>query len=139
MSNINIFAQKSKVFNWPLSPLQSKDQAPWHVLIVYKYLWQFLYCTHSEMMTVSIISQWNFVFNMTLYTTRQSPIGSAKPIPTCLYKLSLYLRQWTCGRAYTIKDLFYNQFRVFFSIYITRPIRLQKALSPCFSTPLKPI
>ena len=41
--------------------------------------WRFPACIHSARMTVSIISRWDFVFNMTFhYYTRKKPVGSAK-------------------------------------------------------------
>ena len=82
VSNIGIFAQKSQVFN---GPLHFKDNTPsplclsMHMYMCGVYMhaikmshrWKSPGCTHSERMTVSIISRWDIVFNMT-YTLQQT-------------------------------------------------------------------
>ena len=80
MSNIGMFAQKSEVFNVPLHSSQGSHP----LVIMFEHIQGgvviFDDCTHSEKMTVSIISRWGFVLNMTFYTTRQERSQSDREI-----------------------------------------------------------
>ena len=63
----------------------------WHIRILFVHMapgtkyHRSLYCTHWGKTTVSVISRWDFIFNMTYvhYHTWKKPIGSAKPGPMC--------------------------------------------------------
>ena len=67
---------------------------------VSSHLGEFLYYTHSEKMTVSIISQWEFIFNMTFplpHMNEASWIGNTskyRPLIQSISSIPLYLPDW---------------------------------------------
>ena len=64
------------------------SHALWHPARCKRIGTKFLYCTHSTKMTVSIISQWEFSFNMTYTLTDMKEANRiSKPIPMYAFNL----------------------------------------------------